>query len=108
MKFIKANALEGMFFSKMNDCRSTEVGFLRKFLNLGIVATVMQHAASRVSIIVFILIYSLNGNPINSALVFSIMLFYNSMGLHKLMIKANNLEDINISLGKIEEYLVNE
>lgn len=24
------------------------------------------------------------------------------------MIKANNLEDINISLGKIEEYLINE
>lgn len=67
----------------------------------------MQHAASRISIIVFILIYSLNGNPINSALIFSLLLFYNSMGLHKLMIKANNLEDINISLGKIEEYLVN-
>lgn len=68
----------------------------------------MQHAASRISIIVFILIYSLNGHPINSALIFSLLLFYNSMGLHKLMIKANNLEDINISLGKIEEYLINE
>jgi hypothetical protein len=43
----------------------------------------------------------MSGHEINSALIFSIMLFYNSMGLHKLMNKANNLEDISISLAKI-------
>ena len=108
IKFIKVNVLEDMFFGKLNDSRSKEVSLLRKFLNLGIFATVMQHASSRFSIIVFTFLYTINGNPINSALVFSVLLFFHNMLLHKLMNKANSLDDINISLGKIEEFLINE
>lgn len=108
IKFIKVNVLEDLFFSKLNDCRSKEVSLLRKFLNLGIFATVMQHASSRISIIVFVLLYTLNGNPIDSALVFSVLLFFHNMLLHKLMNKANSLDDINISLEKIEKHLINE
>lgn len=107
IKFIKVNVLEDMFFGKLNDSRSKEVSLLRKFLNLGIFATVMQHVSSRFSIIVFAFLYTLNGNPINSALVFSVLLFFHNMLLHKLMNKANSLDDINISLGKIEEFLIN-
>lgn len=108
IKFIKVNVLEDMFFGKLNDSRSKEVNLLRKFLNLGIFATVMQHVSSRFSIIVFAFLYTLNGNQINSALVFSVLLFFHNMLLHKLMNKANSLDDINISLGKIEEFLINE
>lgn len=93
--------LEDMFFGKLNDSRSKEVSLLRRFLNLGIFATVMQHASSRVSIVVFALLYTLNGNPIDGALIFSVLLFFHNMLLHKLMNKANTLDDINISLAKV-------
>jgi ABC-type multidrug transport system fused ATPase/permease subunit len=81
MKFIKVNALENLFFNKLNDLRSSEVSFLQKFLNLGIITTVMQYGASRISIVVFILLYSLNGHQLTSALIFSVLLFYHYMAL---------------------------
>jgi ABC-type multidrug transport system fused ATPase/permease subunit len=105
MKFIKVNALENLFFNKLNDLRRTEVDYLQKYLNLGIPAAVMQYGASRISIVVFILLYSLSGHTLQSALIFSTMLFYRYMGLHKIMNKANSLEDMDISLNKVENFL---
>lgn len=107
MKFIKVNALEDFFFKKLNLLREIEVALLQKFLNLGIIATVIQYMASRFSIVVFIFLYTITGHAIHPALIFSIMLFHNCMALHKLMNKANNLEDIRISITKIEDYLIN-
>jgi len=101
MKFIKVNALEDLFFGKLNTLRKTEVDYLQKYLNLGIPAGVMQYGASRISIVVFILLYSLTGHQLQSALIFSVMLFFRYMGLHKIMNKANNLDDMDISLIKI-------
>lgn len=107
MKFIKVNALENLFFGKLNALRKVEVDYLQKFLNLGIPAAVMQYGASRISIVVFILLFSLRGHALQSALIFSVMLFYRYMGLHKIMNKANNLEDMDISLAKVEAFLSN-
>ena len=64
--------------------------------------------ASRFSIVVFIFLYILTGHSIHPALIYSIMLFHNCMALHKLMNKANNLEDIKMSIAKIQDYLINK
>lgn len=61
MKFVKVNALEYIFFDKIRKLRSSEVAFLQKYLNLGIIATVMQSSASRISIVIFIILYHLQG-----------------------------------------------
>jgi ABC-type bacteriocin/lantibiotic exporter with double-glycine peptidase domain len=107
MKFIKVNALENLFFGKLSSLRKVEVDYLQKYLNLGIPAAVMQYGASRISIVVFIILFSLSGNTLQSGLIFSVMLFFRYMGLHKIMNKANSLEDMDISLGKIETFLSN-
>lgn len=107
MKFIKVNALENLFFGKLTFLRNIEVDFLKKYLNLGIPAAVMQYGASRISIVVFIILFSISGNSLQSGLIFSVMLFFRYMGLHKIMNKANSLEDMDISLGKIEAFLSN-
>ncbi len=101
MKFIKVNALENHFFGKLGELRMVEVGYLQKYLNLGIPAAVMQYGASRISIVVFIILFSISGNSLQSGLIFSVLLFFRYMGMHKIMNKANSLEDMDISLGKI-------
>ncbi len=63
--------------------------------------TVLQSGASRICIVIFIALQYLSGREIYSTLVFSVILFFHFMALHKLMNKANNLEDIGISLVKI-------
>lgn len=91
MKFIKVNALENLFFGKLNTLRASEVAYLQKYLNLGIPAAVMQFAASRISTLIFIFLFSITGHTLRSALIFSVTLFYRYMGLHKIMNKANSL-----------------
>lgn len=105
MKFLKVNALQQTFLEKLNDLRLEEVGFLKKYLNLGIIAIVFQSGASRIATIIFILLNHVQGHSIHTTLVFSVLLFFNFMALHKIVNKANSLEDVNISITKIEDYL---
>jgi hypothetical protein len=64
MKFVKVNALEHVFFTKLTDIRNAEVTFLKKYLNIGIFVTVLQAGASRFSILAFIALYCATGNQI--------------------------------------------
>lgn len=78
---------------------------LKKYLNLGIPNIVLQGGASRIGILIFIIFYAWDGQSLTAIVTFTILLFYNYMSLNKLIAKINNIDDMEISLVKIEEYL---
>lgn len=48
------------------------------------------------------------GNTLSSVITFTLLLFYNYMSLNKFVEKINNIDDVEISIIKIEEYLSNQ
>lgn len=77
-------------------------------MNLGIISNVFQKGATRIGIFVYVIIYVLMGNTLSSVITFTLLLFYNYMSLNKFVEKINNIDDVEISIIKIEEYLSNQ
>ena len=77
----------------------------RFFLNLRLVPMFFVLGATRFSILIFAVYSMMNNIPLDATLIFSVLLFYNYMALNRFVDYYNTIDDAEISLRKIEEFL---
>ena len=68
---------------------------------------IFQSTATRIGILAFMALFSWvqKGDIPTSALVYMLLLFYNYIPLNRLILRITALEDIDISMLKIQQFL---